>query len=102
MSCATSEAFDRTLQYSRLYTVGARYEMDVTDQATRINWLPWPGALDDIGYRAAMDYHLANMGKAVRQLGNSPPRPLDVRLRHAEHLSFYGSTPRFGTRATSS
>ncbi|WP_224372861.1 AraC family transcriptional regulator [Hyalangium versicolor] len=103
MSCANiGEAFDRTLHYSRLYTVGATYEMDVDRDATRISWLPWPGALDDVGYRAAMDYHMANMEQAIRQLGHSPPRPVEVRLRHAappgatEYLSFYGTTPRFG------
>jgi len=50
MSCANiGEAFDRTLQHSRLYTVGATYEMDVDREVTRITWLPWPGELDDIG-----------------------------------------------------
>src|SRR4051812_28886298 len=74
MSCATiGEAFDRTLQYSRLYTVGATYEMDVDRDATRITWLPWRGELADIGYRAAMDYHMANMEQAIRQLSNPPP-----------------------------
>jgi AraC-like DNA-binding protein len=104
MSCANiGEAFDRTLEYSRLYTVGARYEMHVADAATTITWLPWPGKLDDIGYRAAMDYHMANMEQAIRQLGISPPRPVEVRLRHAappdeaEYLAFYGVAPRFGS-----
>ena len=103
MSCATiGEAFDRTLQYSRLYTVGALYEMDVDRDATRITWLPWPGDLGDAGYRAAMDYHLANMEQAIRQLGASPPRPVEVRLRHAAppdaaaYSDFYGVAPRFG------
>jgi AraC-like DNA-binding protein len=107
MSCATiGEAFDRTLHYSRLYTHGALYEMDVDREATRITWLPWPGELDDIGYRAAMDYHMANMEQAIRQLGLSPPRPVEVRLRHAApsdaadaaaYLAFYGVAPRFGS-----
>jgi AraC-like DNA-binding protein len=104
MSCATiGEAFDRTLQYSRLYTVGATYDMDVDREATRITWLPWPGDLDDVGYRAAMDYHLANMEQAIRQLGISPRRPVEVHLRHpappdaASYLDFYGVAPRFGS-----
>jgi AraC-like DNA-binding protein len=104
MSCATiGEAFDRTLQYSQLYTVGALYAMDVDREATRITWLPWPGDLDDSGYRAAMDYHLANMEQAIRQLGKSPPRPLEVRLRHAaprdpaKYVEFYGVAPKFGS-----
>lgn len=104
MSCATiGEAFDRTLQYSRLYTVGATYQMDVDRDATRITWLPWAGDLDDVGYRAAMDYHVANMEQAIRQLGISPRRPVEVRLRHAaprdaaEYLAFYGIEPRFGS-----
>jgi len=104
MSCPTiGEAFDRTLHYSRLYTVGASYEMDVDHAATRITWLPWAGDLDDVGYRAAMDYHVANMEQAIRQLGRSPTRPVEVRLRHAAprdasgHTEFYGVAPRFGS-----
>jgi AraC-like DNA-binding protein len=102
MSCASiGEAFDRTLQYSRLYTAGATYEMVVDSEATRITWLPWPGDLDDPGYRAAMDYHMANMEQAIRQLGNVPPRPVEVRLRHAPppdaapYRAFYGVAPHF-------
>jgi len=103
MSCTTlGEAFDRTLQYSQLYTVGPRYEMDVDPRATRITWLPWPGDLGDAGYRAAMDYHVANMEQAIHQLGQAPPRPTAVRLRHAaprdvaRYAEFYGVTPQFG------
>jgi len=103
MSCATiGEAFDRTLAYSRLYTVGASYQMEVDGDATRITWLPWPGDVEDPGYRAAMDYHVANMEQAIRQLGVSPPRPTAVRLRHAAprdvspYIAFYGVEPRFG------
>jgi AraC-like DNA-binding protein len=102
MSCANlGEAFDRTLAFSQLYTVGARYEMDVGPRVTRITWLPWPGDLDDIGYRAAMDYHLANMVQAIRQLSHSPPQLIEVRLRHATpsdvaaYTEFYGIEPRF-------
>lgn len=107
MSCATiGDAFDRTLQYSRLYTLGATYEMDVDREATRITWLPWPGELADVGYRAAMDYHMANMEQAIRQLSNPSPRVVEVRLRHAApsdakgYESFYGVAPRFGCRAS--
>jgi AraC-like DNA-binding protein len=103
MSCATlGEAFDRTLQYSRLYTVGATYQMDVDREATRITWLPWPGELADVGYRAAMDYHMANMEQAIRQLSNTPPRLVEVRLRHqappdaGAYQAFYNTAPRFG------
>jgi len=103
MSCATiGEAFDRTLEHSRLYTVGATYRMEVDPDATRITWLPWPGDIDDVGYRAAMDYHVANMEQAIQQLGVSPPRPVEVRLRHAApadaagYQAFYGVAPRFG------
>jgi AraC-like DNA-binding protein len=50
-----------------------------------------------------MDYHVANMEQAIRQLGSSPPRPDEVRLRHAAprdgdgHLAFYGVAPRFAS-----
>lgn len=104
MSCANiGEAFDLTLKYSKLHTFGASYDMDFDAEATRITWLPWPGELTDAGYRAAMDYHVANMEQAIRQLGVSPPRPVQVRLRHsapaatAEYAGFYGVAPRFGS-----
>lgn len=104
MSCATlGEAFDRTLAYSRLYTVGARYEMGADGHATRIAWLPWPGEVEDAGYRGAMEYHLANMEQAIRQLSPTAPRPVEVRLRHqapadaAAHEAFFGVVPRFGS-----
>ena len=77
--------------------------MDADRDATRIAWLPWPGDLDDVGYRAATDYHMANMEQAIRQLGVSPRRPVEVRLRHATprdtagYLAFYGIEPRFGS-----
>lgn len=104
MSCATiGEAFDRTLHYSRLYTLGATYEMDVDHAATTIAWLPWPGDVDDVGYRAAMAYHVANMAQAIRQLGIEPVQPLEVRLRQpaprdaTAHVDFHGVAPRFGS-----
>ncbi len=103
MSCATiGEAFDRTLYYSRLYTVGARYEMQVDADATRVIWYPWPGDLADAGYRAAMDYHVADMEKAIRQLGVGAPRPTAIRLVHAApanpggYTEHYGVAPSFG------
>jgi AraC-like DNA-binding protein len=46
---------------------------------------------------------MANMEQAIRQLGKSPPRPIEVRLRHAAprdpagYLDFYGVAPRFGS-----
>jgi len=49
-----------------------------------------------------MDYHVANMEQAIRQLGISPPRAVEVRLRHAAprdaagYLDLYGIAPRFG------
>lgn len=103
MSCATiGEAFDRTLHYSRLYTVGARYEMQVDADATRVIWYPWPGDLGNAGYRAAMDYHVADMEKAIRQLGVGAPRVSAVRLAHgppaspAGYAAHYGVAPSFG------
>jgi len=103
MSCRTiGEAFDRTLHYSRLYTVGARYEMQVDADATRVIWYPWPGDVAQAGYRAAMDYHVADMEKAIRQLGLGAPRPTAVQLVHAApantqgYAEHYGLAPSFG------
>ncbi len=103
MSCATvGEAFDRTAAYSRLYTVGARYDQQLDPDATRILWVPWPGDLADPGYRAAMDFHVADMENAVRRLARGAPRPTAVRLRHtapantAGYTEQYGLAPSFG------
>jgi len=103
MSCATlGEAFDRTLHYNRLYTVGARYGMQLDPDAARVIWYPWPGDLRDTGYRAAMDYHVADMEKAIRQLGVGSPRPTAIRLVHPAppdptgYADHYGVAPSFG------
>ena len=70
MSCATlGDAFDRTLAYNALYCSGARFALQVDASASRVIWYPWPGDLGDIGYRAAMDYAVADMENAVRRLG---------------------------------
>ena len=103
MSCATlGEAFDRTVAYSRLYCSGATYVMDLSPTATRIIWYGWPGDLGDTGYRAAMDYHVADMANATRRLGRGSPSPTAIRLKHAApatsrgHSEHYGVTPGFG------
>ena len=67
----------------RLYCVGARWELQTDDEATRVIWYPWPGALTDPAYRAAMDYAVADMDNAIRRLGLGEPRPAAVLLRHS-------------------
>ena len=103
MSCATlGDAFDRTLAYNALYCSGARFALQVDASASRVIWYPWPGDLGDIGYRAAMDYAVADMENAVRRLGTGNPRPTAVRLAHAapanaaEYADHYGVAPTFG------
>src|SRR5688500_14473977 len=57
MSCETlGQAYQRTATYRALYCVGARWELHSDASATRVIWYPWPGAISDVGYRAAMDY----------------------------------------------
>lgn len=84
MSCETlGQAYERTAKYRGLYCVGARWELEDAKDATRLIWYPWPGDSNDIGYRAAMDFAVADMVDAIRRLGATSPRPLAVRLAHA-------------------
>lgn len=103
MSCATlGEAYERTATYRALYCVGARWELSVESDVTRMVWYPWPGDVRDAGYRAAMDFAVADMEKAIRRLGKTGPRPIEVRLAHkapqdsAPFTKYYGATPKFG------
>lgn len=104
MSCATiGEAFERTVAYSALYCSGATWEMQEDADATRLIWRPWPGDIGDSGYRAAMDYAVADMAHAVRRLGRGNPRPVAVRLIHRAptvadgFVEHYGVEPTFGS-----
>lgn len=108
MSCETlGQAYDRTAKYRALYGVGARWELVVTDELSRMVWHPWPGDPRDRGYRAAMDFAVADMEKAIRRLGRSGPRPIAVKLAHAApprssvtaFQAYYGVTPTFDARA---
>ncbi|MGE0867579.1 MAG: AraC family transcriptional regulator ligand-binding domain-containing protein [Kofleriaceae bacterium] len=84
ISCETlGQAYERTATYRALYCVGARWELQIETDATRLIWYPWPGDLEDAGYRAAMDFALADMAHAIHRLGCDGPRPIAVRLRHA-------------------
>jgi AraC-like DNA-binding protein len=105
MSCETlGQAYERTATYRALYCVGARWELQHDAEATRVLWYPW--AVDDasdLGYRAAMDYAVADMAGAIRRLGKAEPRPVAVRLAHAApadvapFTAFYGVEPTFGS-----
>lgn len=105
ISCATlGEAYQRTARYRALYCVGARWELHADDQATRVIWYPWAGEPAEPGYRAAMDYAVADMDNAIRRLGRAEPRPTAVYLRHAAppapaaaaaFAAQYGVAPRY-------
>jgi AraC-like DNA-binding protein len=104
MSCATiGQAFDLTLAYSALYCSGARWERQEDADASRLIWYPWPGDHGDSGYRAAMDYAVADMANAVRRLGRGGPSPTAVRLVHkaptvtSGFTEYYGIEPTFGS-----
>ncbi len=104
MSCETlGQAYERTAAYRALYCVGARWELLLEDDAVRLVWYPWPGDVRDAGYRAAMDFAVADMEKAIRRLGKTQPRPLAVRLVHqapadtAGFAAHYGVEPKFGS-----
>lgn len=102
MSCETlGQAYERTATYRALYCVGARWELQNDPSAMRVIWYPWPGEVDDIGYRAAMDYSVADMANAIRRLGCSGPRPTSVHLMHgapgdtSAFVEHYGVEPTF-------
>lgn len=102
MSCETlGQAYQRTATYRALYCVGARWELATDADAVRLIWYPWPGDPGDPGYRAAMDFAVADMADAIRRLGRPAPRPIEVRLVHpaparvAEFAAYYGVAPKF-------
>ena len=104
MSCATlGEAYAKTAQYRGLYCVGARWELELDEKAARLIWMPWPGDVRDPGYRAAMDFAVADMETDIRRLGKTGPRPTAVRLAHAApadpapFAAHYGVMPEFGS-----
>jgi AraC-like DNA-binding protein len=104
MSCETlGQAYERTATYRALYCVGARWEIQLDADAVRLIWYPWTGDPADPGYRAAMDFAVADMADAIRRLGRSAPRPTEVRLVHpapartAEFAAYYGVLPQFAS-----
>lgn len=104
MSCETlGQAYEKTATYRALYCVGARWELQVEADAVRLIWYPWPGEVGDPGYRAAMDFAVADMADAIRRLGRAGPRPLAVRLMHPApaqveaYAAYYGVAPRFAS-----
>jgi AraC-like DNA-binding protein len=66
-------------------------------------WYPWSGNPRDIEYRAAMDYAVADIANAIRRLGRTGPRPIEVRLAHqapaqtSGFVAHYGVEPKFGS-----
>lgn len=103
ISCETlGRAYERTAAYRALYGLGARWELQREPDATRLIWYPWPGDPNDAGYRAAMDYAVADMANSILRLGRTRPRPRGVKLAHrapadlAPFKMFYGVVPRFG------
>ncbi|MBL8742699.1 MAG: AraC family transcriptional regulator ligand-binding domain-containing protein [Myxococcales bacterium] len=105
MSCETlGEAYDKTAAYRALYGAGARWEQSDEPKEARLIWYPWPGSHRDAGYRAAMDFGMADMANSVRRLGRSGPRPVAVHLCHAApaniapYREFYGVDPKFNAK----
>jgi AraC-like DNA-binding protein len=103
MSCETlGEAYDRTAAVRGIYVVGARWELQVHRDASRMIWYPWAGDVRDPAYRAAMDFTVADMANAILRLGRAGPRPAAVRLMHAApadvapYTAHYGVEPEFG------
>lgn len=84
ISCETlGRAYERTATYRALYCVGARWELQRDPDATRLIWYPWPGDAGHVGYRAAMDFAVADMADAILRLGAESPAPRAVHLAYA-------------------
>jgi AraC-like DNA-binding protein len=84
MSCESlGEAFARAARYRVLYNRGARWELQQDRGVTRLIWYSWPGDRARIGVRAAVEFALADMCAAGRQLSRTAIQPLEVRIAHA-------------------
>lgn len=105
ISCESlGEAFARTARYRVLYNQGARWELQQEQEATRLIWYTWPGDRARVGPRAAVEFAMADMCAAARQLSRTPISPREVHIAHAPISDrdtaalrdFFGVTPRFG------
>jgi AraC-like DNA-binding protein len=83
MSCESlGEAFARTARYRVLYVRGARWELQQEKDVTRLIWYSWPGDPKRVGVRAAVEFAMADMCSAARQLSRTEVHPLEVRIAH--------------------
>ena len=94
LSCHTlGQAYEKAAAYRALYCVGARWEVDLTAEATRLIWYSWPGDANDPGYQAANEFSGADMANAIRRLGANAPMPREVRTPAPLDTAFYGVAP---------
>ena len=97
------EAFARTARYRVLYNRGARWELQQEEAVTRLIWYPWPGDRTQVGVRAAIEFAMADMCAAGRQLSRIDVRPLEVRIAHrplgapGALRAFFGVEPTYDT-----
>jgi AraC-like DNA-binding protein len=66
-----------------LYIRGARWEVQQERDVNRLIWYSWPGDRSEVGPRAAVEFAMADMVSAARQLSRTPIHPLEVRIAHA-------------------
>lgn len=94
ISCNTlGQAYEKTASYRALYCVGARWEVDLTAEASRLIWYAWPGDATDPGYRAANEFAVADMVDSIRRLGANASMPREVRTPAPLDTTFYGVAP---------
>ena len=102
MSCATiGEAFARTAKYRALYNTGARWELQVEADATRLIYYPWETTKRSMGYRAAVELAVADMANAGKRLAEPAVAPIAVKFAHEGESSrayrdSFGVDPVFG------
>ena len=101
MSCATlGEAFERTAKYRALYNTGARWELQIEDDAVRLIYYPWQIARRSAGYHAAIELSVADMAAAARRLARPMIAPIAVKLAHAAPSSTRAYHQAFGIEPT--
>lgn len=94
ISCSTlGQAYEKTAAYRALYCVGARWELVLTAEASRLIWFSWPGDASDPGYQAANEFAVADMVDSIKRLGATQPMPRAVRSPHPLATEFYGVAP---------
>jgi len=96
------EAYTRTASVRKLWATGARWELDVDAEGTRLTWYGWPRERElAIGQRCASEATAVDMMSAIRQIVGRFVPALSVSMPHARFRAaealerFFGATIRW-------